>query len=289
VLGPTIGGLLGASGDYYLGAKLAVAGSLLSVLLSLLMPNGGPNGRVSSEDDLDTVGADADKEKDKKEERVIPSTWAVVGAVWLFLSTKVITSVANAMASAAFPLILKNNYGMDEKQLGFSMSSMSACNAVVNGLFLAPIVRMVGGELKTVITYCILAMAALFALQAVVSTPAALAFSPALSGGMYEYLGLSFLLSIFQYVLSTTITGESTARVGPDGKGTLLGLEHSLFSLARVGAPQAGVMLLKTGGVSAVSAACAFVFTAVYGLWTCFKDQKVVTIKGQSEEERKGR
>ena len=38
VLGPAIGGWIGASGDYYFGAKLSVAGSLLSVVLTLFMP-----------------------------------------------------------------------------------------------------------------------------------------------------------------------------------------------------------------------------------------------------------
>ena len=37
-IGPYAGGLLGAEGDYYLGAKLAAAGSMLSVVLSLFLP-----------------------------------------------------------------------------------------------------------------------------------------------------------------------------------------------------------------------------------------------------------
>jgi len=38
VLGPSIGGFLGAGGDYYFAAKIGVAGSLLSIFLTLLMP-----------------------------------------------------------------------------------------------------------------------------------------------------------------------------------------------------------------------------------------------------------
>ena len=37
VIGPAVGGWLGASGDYYLGAKLAVLGSLVSIVLSLFI------------------------------------------------------------------------------------------------------------------------------------------------------------------------------------------------------------------------------------------------------------
>jgi MFS family permease len=284
VLGPTIGGLLGATGDYYLGAKLAVAGSLLSVVLTLFMSDD-----VTPANKIAAGNQSSGKENSPKE--VIPSTFQVVNVVWLFLTTKVVTSVANAMAAAALPLILKNNYGLDEKQLGFSMSLMSAFNAVVNGLFLAPIVGMAGGDLRTVIGVCISSMCVASAVQAAAALPSVVTMSPVPGSGFFEYLGLAFALSMMQYVLGTTITGESTARVGPLAKGTLLGLEHSLFAAARVVAPQTGVYILNTGGVSAVSAACASVFAAVFVLWQAFKDRKIDTAllpKGVSvSDERK--
>ena len=299
VIGPTIGGLLGASGDYYLGAKLAVAGSLLSVLLTLLMPSGNSSTNVPSSKlpvspsanpaitgTTDILMATNNDEKKScadisesspasagaggGDANGIPSIRHVISIVWLFLSAKVITSVANAMAAAAFPLILKDIYGMDEKQLGFSMSFMSACNAIVNGLFLGPIVMLAGNNLGVVISICIGSMAAISALQALLALPGVPSLLPALpTADMYEYLLLSFVLSMFQYVLSTTITGESTARVGPRAKGTLLGLEHSLFAAARVVAPTTGVHLLKSGGTPLVSGACSVVFAGVYVLWQC--------------------
>lgn len=281
VLGPTIGGLLGASGDYYFGAKLATAGSLLSVLLTFFM----------ADDVLPSNKTAAEKGdgNDNNSKESIPTTMQVVNVVWLFLTTKVITSVANAMAAAALPLILKNTYGLDEKALGFSMSLMSAFNAIVNGLFLAPIVGLAGGDLKTVISVCISSMCVASALQAAAALPAVVAASPILGSGFYEYLSLTFVLSMMQYVLATTITGESTARVGPLAKGTLLGLEHALFAAARVVAPQSGVYLLKTGGVSAVSGACAAVFGAVFVLWQSCKDRKVESLgkSGVAADERK--
>lgn len=273
VLGPAIGGLLGASGDYYLGAKLAVAGSLLSVVLTLFMSDdASPASKIAAQNKADG--------KDPAPHEAIPSTMQVVSVVWLFLTTKVVTSVANAMAAAALPLILKNNYGLDEKALGFSMSLMSAFNAVVNGAFLGPIVGLAGGDLKIVISVCISSMCVASAMQAVAALPSVMALSPFAGAGFYEYLSLSFLLSMMQYVLGTTITGESTARVGPLAKGTLLGLEHSLFAAARVVAPQSGVYLLNTGGVSAVSAACAGVFAVVFVLWQACKDGSSVGRKG---------
>lgn len=292
VLGPLLGGFMGASGDYYLGAKLAVVGSLLSVALTLLMPNEGAKvEHIDEHDAATTTLSDGSSMKIQSpawpaEEIAskaaaaagkvdIPSTYKVIAAVWLFLAAKVITSVANAMAAAAFPLILKNTYGMDEQALGLSMSFMSACNAVVNGLFLGPIAALAGGDLITVISFCLVAMGLLSVLQAVFAGFEAMDISRILpvdsaTAGMYEFLFISFVLSMFQYVLSTTITGESTARVGPHAKGTLLGLEHSLFALARVGAPQLGVWLLAKGGVATVASCCAAVFFGVWAMWIAF-------------------
>lgn len=293
VIGPTVGGILGASGDYYMGAKIAVAGSLLSVFLTLFMTTETTQTTTSSPT-VETNGPQ--KEKIDNEDtnstsnpKIIPTTFEVISVVWLFLTTKVVTSVANAMAAAALPLILKNTYGLDEKGLGISMSLMSGCNAIVNGLFLAPIVGLAGGDLKTVIGACLSSMCVVSAMQAVAAMPSFVALTPIAGAGFYEYLSLTFVLSMAQYVLSTTITGESTSRVGPHAKGTLLGLEHSLFAAARVVAPQTGVYLLKTGGVSAVSSACAGVFAVVLVLWHMFKDNKKYDIKLQSttSDERK--
>ena len=223
---------------------------------------------------------DDEKAKANKE---VPRVWDVVSIVWLFLATKVISSVANAMSAAAFPLILKNIFGLNEKGLGLSMSIMSAINAVVSGVFLEPIVKLMGGDLRYVISYCLIAMTSLSGLQGVLALPALSVGTP--GNGLYFYLGTTYVLSIFQYILATTITGESTARVGPNAKGTLLGLEHALFAAARVASPQMGVSILNSGGVSSVSGACAGVFVFVFLIWTGFMDKKSPNSYNNSTEE----
>jgi hypothetical protein len=45
--------------------------------------------------------------------------------------------------------------------------------------------------------------------------------------------------------------------VGAGEKGTLLGLEHGVFSGVRVVTPAAGVALFKAGGAASVAAVCA--------------------------------
>jgi hypothetical protein len=187
-----MGGVLGAKGDYYMGARIAVAGSLLSVLLTVLfMPSDTTDGTTddttgdttdthtpelkdttststtatttttTTPEDTDQGKAMSTRSHDvhitnttttdgSTSTTTIPTTMAVIRLVWLFLFAKVVTSVANAIAAAALPLILKNTYGLDEKALGFSMSAMSFCNAIVNGLFLAPIIGLAGGDLTKV-------------------------------------------------------------------------------------------------------------------------------------------
>jgi len=290
VVGPAIGGWLGSSGDYYFGAKLAVGGSLLSVALTLLfMPSsslplpsssssslstaksGGGYVAVPNQEPEDSAAAADDRSSGSNGtvQQVLASTVGVIQVVWLLLSTKVITSVANAMSQAAFPLILKDTYRLNEQQMGMVMSAMSAFNGVVNAFLLGPIVAFLGGKLTSVIEASITNMALVSFVLAVAALPSVVAVS--WTGGIGEFLGLSFVLSIFQYTLFTTITSESTTRVKPTEKGTLLGLEHTLFAAARIAAPQVGVWLLKSGGVPAVSVACGSVFLTVLGIWSVFK------------------
>lgn len=275
IIGPTVGGFLGANGDYYLGAKLAVAGSLLSVVLTLFMPSiTTTNVEIVDDEVLHTAEPN---EKIKGSDKKVSSgtsnvpVLTVISLVWLFLGTKVITSVANSMGAAALPLILKNIYGLNEQNMGFSLSFNSVFNAIVNGALLGPIVHFFGGNLSTLIEVCISAMAILSAIQAAFALPSYASLS--LANGLIEFLALTIALSMFQYVLSTTITSESTTRVGPKAKGTLLGLEHALFALARIASPQAGVALLKSGGVTAVSGVCSGVFALVWLIWKLCADR----------------
>lgn len=160
---------------------------------------------------------------------------------------------------------------------------------MVNGLLIGYLLGFFD-NLLSVVTVCVTSMAALYAAQSVLALPAVntVFFS---SSGVIEFFVTSLVLSVFQYLMATTITGESTARVDPNSKGTLLGLEHSLWAAARVVAPQTGVYLWKTGGVSAVAAACSGVFVFVLVVWEAFKHTLLAAPKAKAEahngEERK--
>ena len=259
-----MGGFLGASGDYYFAAKISAVGSIISILLTLLMPstavapapivvNGGtsPQSKQKSTQDESNYG---EKESSETESNVATaknddsSVTYVIYIVWLYLTTKVVTNIANSMLGSVLPLVLKNTYGLNEKYLGLTMSIMSGFNAVVNGLLLGPIVGLFHGDLNLLIGLCMLLMSGLSILQALTTLPSYAGFS--YSSGLYEFMIATFALSMCQYVLATTITGESTSRVGQRSKGTLLGLEHTIFAAVRIFSPKAGVILLQSGGVS---------------------------------------
>jgi hypothetical protein len=259
-----------ASGDYLFGARIAVVGSLLSIILTFFMPDG------------DSVPAKPQETETPTNSR--ESLWTIVRLTWLFLLTKVSTSVANALAQAVFPLVLKNDFSLAEKGLGLSMSLMSAINAVFNSLCLGPTVRALGNDLRRVVLVSLLMTIVLYVAQGYLAIPSV---TPSLSQIVYVtlpgdlsfsvptrlilFLFTSITLSILQHLLALTLTSEASARVQAQSKGSLLGLEHSLFAAARVATPQIGVSLWQAQGLSAVSLACAAVFGVVSVVWKLFR------------------
>lgn len=105
-----LGGRLGT----YVAARLAVAGCLLAAALVSLLP-----AQVDS-------GGDAPKEKNDA-----PATssgdgdapWraratAAVSATWPLLCVKLVAAVVNSSVGSVRPLVLKNDFGVTEAELG---------------------------------------------------------------------------------------------------------------------------------------------------------------------------
>ena len=268
VIGPTLGGYLGASGNYVLGAQLAVAGSLVSIVLALLMPAAGSASSASGKKQDGASSASTDAGVATPVAAPVPalSVLGIVRLVWPLLLAKTVTGVANAMRDTAAPLVLKNQFGFDERAMGTLMGATAAVNAVVNGGLLAPLAARFGANLNALIASALGASALLGLVQAAVlsgsflnaavaplqqagttllcaigmgcsdgpaavwwtSNVAAAAAAALSTHRMPLFIASSFCLSVIQYVLATTLTGESTARVEASSRGTLLGIEHSL-------------------------------------------------------------
>ena len=104
ILGPALGGWLGATGDYYFAAKLSAVGSLISAGLTLFMPASVPSPAAISKPSPQP----SPPKPSSALKEVYLTIVKVVAAVWLLLSTKVLTGVANAMNGYASVLCLRS-------------------------------------------------------------------------------------------------------------------------------------------------------------------------------------
>lgn len=169
------------------------------------------------------------------------------------------------------------------------MSLSSVLNTILSGFLLGPIIKNVfHGSTLSAISTSLFYMSVLSLLLAVFTyTPVSTIIGNMLpfniwdpyftssahssaNNGLYTYIIMSYGLSIYQFILSNTLTSESTQRVCDNEKGTLLGLEHSLFAAARVFAPFIGIYLLEQGGISLVSLVSCGMFGAVFTVWKLF-------------------
>eukprot|EP00933_Yihiella_yeosuensis_P044943 TRINITY_DN4023_c2_g1_i2.p1 TRINITY_DN4023_c2_g1~~TRINITY_DN4023_c2_g1_i2.p1 ORF type:complete len:436 (-),score=57.78 TRINITY_DN4023_c2_g1_i2:177-1484(-) len=263
--GPYLGGLLGSKGDYFLSAKIAMVGSLLAVVLSFFLPAGR------------TVGVEDSTEKASKEQ--VKSAWlqragSVLRLAGFFILVKLGTSTANSMASSSQSLILKNELGFSEANLGFFMSSQFAFGGFANGFLLAPVTKLLGGEVRTVVRNCVMIMAAGYALQAAISS-SYLGLFPAgtTTTKQYSFIGIAMTLAIFQYSLATSITAETTRIVPEDMRGTLIGMEHCIFAVSRIFTPSIGVTILASYGSCTLYATIGCCFLAVLVFWSLFSSK----------------
>lgn len=261
VIGPYSGGLLGAKGDYFLSAKIAVVGSLVAAGLCLFLP--GNVGRIEFR--REEAAADAGR---GRRAGWLQRATAILGLVGPLILAKLVTSTANSMASSSQSLILKNELMFTEADLGFFMSCQFAFGGFANGVLLAPVTRLMGGRARSVVSKCVAVMAAGYFFQAALRS-SAVSFVELLPGPLQTYLfvGMAMCLSVFQYSLSTSITAENTRIVPKDMKGTLIGMEHGIFSAARIMTPSIGITILSTAGSGAVYATCGCVFLAVFAGW----------------------
>jgi OCT family organic cation transporter-like MFS transporter 18 len=253
-IGPALGGYLAGQGDFYIGAKLAVAGSLLSAILSLMyLPD-------------HSVAPDPSKSSGKKRS-FLEATYhsgqiAMRSSIWPLLTVKVIGGVCASMHSTAIPLVLTQVLHFEPQQLGLVMSCGMFAVAFFGAFFMAPLAKILGSF--GMMFAGILSRSVLGLLMAGIVTT----YATMLSGNdstnsaisvefvLTQVIIVSILHALSQHVLATGLTTQTTGSVDNDEQGALLGLEHSLFSLARIGGPAIGTALFGLGGVLPVEMAC---------------------------------
>jgi predicted MFS family arabinose efflux permease len=251
-IGPALGGYLAEKGDLYLAAKLAVVGSLLSVLLSLLfLPNVvNPKTQSTPEEVAET---ETKKKRSFLDELRRSGEISLRSALWPLLLVKVIGGVAASMHATALPMLLTQKLGFDPAQLGIAMSSSMFAVAAFGAAGLAPLTSMLGAAGLAKVGLGLRAILG-FVIAAVVSV------SLKHDGVMMQVIIASVLHALASHALATGLTTQTTGVVGAQEQGALLGLEHGLFSLARIGGPEMGTALLAAGkGFWLVAGACGAV------------------------------
>ena len=245
-VGPALGGFLG----WELSAQFAIGGSFVSAVLVILFPL-QPVVRAE-EVTVEAIPAGHSGSVSK--------LLSILGKTWSVLSVKLVTGFANSMQSTVMPLILKNG-GMLEQELGLMMSGMRVGNAITNGLMLKFVTRVMQG-VSGVISLC-LSLPVVLYLVVVAAANLEIVDVPIL----YVYAGVTFVLTIFQYILGTSLTAESTGRLKVSERGTQLGIEHASFSGARIFAPTTGSTILASHGLPGVCLACSGIYAVATSLW----------------------
>ena len=170
--------------------------------------------------------------------------------------------------------MLKNELKFAEADLGFFMSAQFAFGAFSNAVLLGPVTELLGGAPRFVVRNCIVGMAVGYCFQAFLNSDVAgISYLMQPIVRQCSFVAMALLLSIFQYSLATSITAENTQLVPEDMKGTLIGMEHCIFSAARVVTPAMGINILNEYGMGGLYASCASIFIATYILWVVACDR----------------
>ncbi len=242
-LGPLIGGHLANQGDFYIGAKLAVIGSLISVILSMLF--------LPDETKIEKEGKVVEKKRSFLSDLRRSGEMAARSSLWPLLLVKVLGSVVASMHSTAIPLVLTQSLKLEPSQLGISMSGSMMAVAVFGAIGMAPLTNALGPSRMTYTG--LLGRASLGLVMAkIVSMDIG-----HLDSFLVRFICLAILHALASHTLATGLTTQTTGAVANDERGALLGLEHSLFSLARIGGPKIATYLLSLGnGLWPVATAC---------------------------------
>ena len=258
-IGPALGGfLVDTLGDLYLGARLAVVGSFVSIGLSLMFL---PHGNVGNANDNPKARSFREEVGHSLEIATRPNLWPL-------LVVKVVGGMAASMTSTAVPLVLTQTLKFDPSQLGMNMSTTMFSVAGFGAFCMAPLANWLGppGMARTGLTI----RSVLIVFYGLVVTSA--------TGNdqhtLMRIVAVSILHALSSHVLATGLTTQTTGGVAKSEQGALLGLEHALFSLARIGAPPLATALLTSSfGFWTVALASAMIDVLLVALLVATAEQ----------------
>lgn len=252
-IGPAVGGFLAEHGDLYIGAKLAMAGSLVSVVLSLMFLPDVTKAKEEDTDD-DTISSIAPTRKRSFLGELKNSVEiAMRSALWPLLLVKVISGIASSMYETTLPMVLVQKLHFDPAALGLSMSCSMFAGAAFGAFGIRIVTRSLGAmgmaQLSLLVrpaTTAMMAAIVTLKIQSLMLVP----------WQKQIIIAVSVMHGLSSHALSTGLTTQTTGAVAENEQGALLGLEHGLFSMARIGGPALGTGILTAFSFWAVATTC---------------------------------
>lgn len=240
-------------GDLYLGARLAVMGSLLSVVLSVCF--------LPSQTRQPAEQAQLCGRPPFTRDLQISISIARRSHLWPLLLVKVLSGISASMYSTTLPIILTQKLYFEPTDLGLNMSASMFAVATFGAIGIGPLSRFIGGASIMARFGLVMRIIAGCFMVWLVTAP------PSTTSAMFQQVinhyftsrnnnqgflqlqiaSVSVLDSIASHALATGLTTQTTGLVNANEQGSLLGLEHGLFSLARVYGPSLGIRLLQDG------------------------------------------
>ncbi len=274
-------------GDLFAGARLAIFGSILSVILSILF--------LKDRNNIERTMGNKTNSQKVHQQSFLQSIHATLSylrhpTIGPLLFIKLLNGVSSSAFTTVLPLVLVNKLHLDTSQLGYFMSASSLSVAVFASFGISFSMSLVGNRSDRlaslgianrivsivcfggVVSWCLLHMID-------VDETIELEKSMLPKEGLWLATITSIAVSISSHMHATSLTTLTTGAVSAEQRGAILGLEHGLFSLARVVGPPFGTYLLsrpvtmgkfsldtRFAGIWGVIGACVIMDVILFGL-----------------------
>lgn len=242
-------------GDLFAGARLAIWGSIISVILSIIFLKD----RSSSErTEGNKTNSDTQKEHQQSFLQSIQKTLSYLRhpTIGPLLFIKLLNGVSSSAFTTILPLVLVNKLHLDTSQLGYFMSASSLSVAVFASFGISASMSLVGNRsdrlaslglaLRAVSIVCFGGVVSWCLLHLIAADDTSEEQQLVLpTEGLWLATIASIAVSISSHMHATSLTTLTTGAVSVEQRGAILGLEHGLFSLARVVGPPFGTHILS--------------------------------------------
>lgn len=244
-IGPALGGFLGED-DLYAGARLAVWGSLLSVVLSVVYLK---DQITAKQQHSSTSGYNSFLLSTKR-----TISYLIHPIIGPLLFIKLLNGISSSAFSTVLPLMLANKLNFTTKNLGYYMSANSLSVAIFACVGIGPAMKCLGDGGDGLAFWGIGFRSGAYIAFGLVVTHILSTVGdakpeevPVSKHAMILTTCASIVVSLASHAHATSLTTLTTGSVNSDERGAMLGLEHGLFSMARIVGPPLGTTLLSRG------------------------------------------